>query len=225
LTCAGSALPYLQQQDDDGGEVSVEQSMTILRKSEHQWVSIPCVVNVSSCSLPHTISWFVFRTDSHQQINLVDHHEKFTLEQDSLRIESLSKADCGVYYCFGSLLERQDEGAQAFGQGTVLKVSEGGLSIYQLLLLTLLVLLSVYSLVILTLCTCIKTGKFQSVFKKGLGKRGSKEEWAQQLRFSGVVQELYERNLPCDQNNVPQTQNTVFQNVQPHEDIYQNLDE
>lgn len=105
--------------------VDVQQPTMLMRKKEQQSVSIPCSVNVSSCRLTVTpqISWYVFRKDVHYQIDLSSQPLKYKLEHHDLEISSLSKADCGVYYCAAALLTVTHSGAQAIGQGTTLKVS------------------------------------------------------------------------------------------------------
>ncbi|KAK7174313.1 hypothetical protein R3I93_001504 [Phoxinus phoxinus] len=213
-----------------GCMVDVQQPTMLMRKKEQQSVSIPCSVNISSCG-PHThlqISWYVFRNDSHHQIDLPSQSLKYELEHLDLKISSLSKADCGVYYC-AAALEVTHSGAQAIGQGTPLKVSEMGLNVPQTLLLTLLVLMSVYSLLVLGILICIKTGQFNSVFKRRWSKTNKKEEAASQVIFSGVVQELCKRNLSGDKfqarYNVYQDKSKDLQNTTHCEDIYQNLDE
>jgi len=101
-----------------------------MRRKERHSVSIPCSVNISSCQLTPQlkqltleISWYVFRKDFHYQIDLSSQQLKYKLEHHDLKISSLSKADCGVYYCAAALLEVTHSGAQAIGQGTTLKVS------------------------------------------------------------------------------------------------------
>uniref|UniRef100_A0A673MKV2 Si:ch211-139g16.8 n=1 Tax=Sinocyclocheilus rhinocerous TaxID=307959 RepID=A0A673MKV2_9TELE len=140
-----------------GCKVDVQQPTKLIRKKEQQSVSIPCSVTVSSCpkSLPQ-ISWYVFRKNSHYQLDLKSHSLRYTLEHQGLKISSLSEADSGVYYCAAALLDVAHNGAQAIGQGTTLKVSETGLNVSQALLLTLLVLLTVYSLLVLVIIICIK---------------------------------------------------------------------
>ncbi|XP_056306487.1 uncharacterized protein si:ch211-139g16.8 [Danio aesculapii] len=210
-------------------KVDVQQSKRLIRKTEQQSVSIPCFVNTSCLNLKPQISWFVFKKDSHDQINLSSQPLKFTLNQGDLTIQSLSKADCGVYYCAAALLGHTNEGAQAIGKGTTLKVSEQGFTTGQVLLFALLVLLSVYSLLILGILICIKTGQFKSVFKRRLGKNENKEDFSKQVLFSGVVQELYKRNLPkhgkIQTHKDPQDKPKGHENVQPNKDVYQNLDE
>uniref|UniRef100_A0A8C1DTP7 Si:ch211-139g16.8 n=1 Tax=Cyprinus carpio carpio TaxID=630221 RepID=A0A8C1DTP7_CYPCA len=140
-----------------GCKVDVQQPTELMREKEQQSVSIPCSVTVSSCSESQTqISWYVFRRDSHYQLDLQSHSLRYTLEQQDLRISSLSEADSGVYYCAAALLDVAHSGAQAIGQGTTLKVSKKGLNVRQALLLTLLVLLIVYSLLVLVIIICIK---------------------------------------------------------------------
>ncbi|XP_077069921.1 uncharacterized protein LOC143722398 isoform X2 [Siphateles boraxobius] len=210
-----------------GCMVDVQQPTMLMRKREQQSVSIPCSVNIS-CGLTHEISWYVFRKDFHYKIDLSSQPLKYKQEHHDLKISSLSKADCGVYYCAAALLTETHSGAQAIGQGTTLKVSEMGLNVPQTLLLTLLVLLSVYSLLVLGILICIKTGQFQ-VFKRRWSKTNKKEDSASQVIFSGVVQELCKRNLSGDKfqasYKVSQDKSKNLQNMYHCEDVYQNLDE
>ncbi|XP_056089942.1 uncharacterized protein si:ch211-139g16.8 [Rhinichthys klamathensis goyatoka] len=210
-----------------GCMLDVQKPTMLMRRKERQSVSIPCSVNTSSCQQTPEISWYVFRKDFHYQIDLSSQQLKYKLEHHDLKISSLSKADCGVYYCAAALLAGTHSGAQAIGQGTTLKVSERGLNVPQTLLLTLLVLLSVYSLLVLGILICIKTGQFNSVVKRRWSKTNKKEDSASQVIFSGVVQELCKRNLSGDKfqarYKVSQDKSKGLQN---HcEDIYQNLDE
>ncbi|XDV13672.1 hypothetical protein PO909_002039 [Leuciscus waleckii] len=211
-----------------GCVVDVQQPTMLMREKEQQSVSIPCSVNVS-CQLIPQISWYVFRKDFHYQIDLSGQPQKYQLEHHDLEISSLSKADCGVYYCAAALLTMVHSRAQAIGQGTTLKVSERGLNVPQTLLLTLLVLLSVYSLLVLGILICIKTGQFDSVFKRRWTKTNKKEDSARQVIFSGVVQELCKRNLSGDKfqarYEVAQDKSKGLQTINHSEDVYQNLDE
>ncbi|XP_051988393.1 immunoglobulin superfamily member 6 [Xyrauchen texanus] len=212
-----------------GCKVDVQQSNNVMRRKEQQFVSIPCSLNITSCP-GHgpdklSISWYVFRKDSQHQLDLTNHSVKYTLEDQNLKINSLSTQDCGVYYCAAALLDVAHNGAQAIGKGTTLKVSKRGFNTRQALLLTLLVLLIVYSLHVLGILICIKTGQIKSVFKRRRQQSEMKDS-AKQVIFSGVVQELCKRNLSdkiraqykVSQEKYPQTQDKS-------EDIYQNLDE
>ncbi|XP_043089754.1 immunoglobulin superfamily member 6 isoform X2 [Puntigrus tetrazona] len=183
-----------------GCKIDVQQPRKLIRKKEQLSVSIPCSVTMSSCSKrdPPQISWYVFKKDSHYQLDLRSPSGRYTLGHEGLTISSLSEEDSGVYYCAAALLSLAQSGAQAIGQGTALKVSERGLNGAQALLLTLLVLLIVYSLLVLGIIVCIKTGRFKSVFKRRRNKSESKEVSARQVIFSGVVQELSKRNLVGD---------------------------
>ncbi|XP_058627806.1 immunoglobulin superfamily member 6 [Onychostoma macrolepis] len=224
-------ITFLMFSAVSGCKIDVQQPTKLIRQKEQLSVSIPCSVTVSSCPTAHLpqISWYVFRKDSHYQLNLKSHSMKYTLENQELTISSLSEADCGVYYCAASLLDGAQNGAQAIGQGTTLKVSGMGLNIYQGLLLTLLVLLTVYSVLVLAIIICIKTGQFESVFKRRWSKSENKEESARQVIFSGVVQELCKRNLVGSKMQphykVSQNKSAGLQNAYHSEDVYQNLDE
>ncbi|XP_073689686.1 uncharacterized protein [Garra rufa] len=210
-----------------GCKVDVQQPTKLMRRKEQQFISIPCSVTVSDCTNTGQplISWYVFRKNFHYQLDLKNN----SLKNQDLKISSLSKADSGVYYCAADLLDVAHNGAQAIGQGTILKVSEVGLNTSQALLMTLLVLLIVYSFLVLAIIICIKTGQFKSFFKKRWSQSENKEDSTRQVLFSGVVQELYKRNLVGDQiqahNQVSQDKSTDFQNGYHIEDVYQNLDE
>ncbi|XP_052392226.1 immunoglobulin superfamily member 6 isoform X2 [Carassius gibelio] len=206
-------IAFLMFSTVSGCKVDVQQSPELIREKRDQSVSIPCSVSVSSCpnSQPH-ISWYVFRNDSHYQLDLKANSLKYTQEQHGLKISSLSEPDSGVYLCAAALLDVAHYGAQAIGQGTTLKVSETGLNVSQALLLTLLVLLIVYSLLVLVIIICIK------------------ENPAKQVLFSGVMQELAKRNLVGGRKvqshyKVSQDKSTALQNQHHSEDLYQNLDE
>lgn len=224
-------IAFLMFSTVSGCKVDVQQSPELIREKRDQSVSIPCSVSVSSCpnSQPH-ISWYVFRNDSHYQLDLKANSLKYTLEKHGLKISSLSEPDSGVYLCAAALLDVAHYGAQAIGRGTTLKVSETGLNVSQALLLTLLVLLIVYSLLVLVIIICIKIGKFDLVFKRRWSKSEKKENPAKQVLFSGVMQELAKRNLVGGRKvqshyKVSQDKSTALQNQHHSEDLYQNLDE
>lgn len=103
--------------------VDVQQPTELMRKKEQESVSIPCAVNVSSCQHTPQISWYVFRKDYHYQIDVSSQPLKYKVDHHDLEISSLSKTDCGVYYCAAALLNVAHDGTQAIGQGTTLKVS------------------------------------------------------------------------------------------------------
>ncbi|XP_051572878.1 uncharacterized protein LOC127451883 isoform X2 [Myxocyprinus asiaticus] len=217
-----------------GCKVEVQQSNNVIRRKEQQSVSIPCSLNISSCP-GHRLdqlkfTWYVFRKDSHYQIDLMSQSVKYTLEDQNLKINSLSTQDCGVYYCAAALHDVAHNGAQAIGQGTTLKVSKWGFNIHKALLLTLFVLLIVYSLLVLGILICIKTGQIKSVFKRRWRQNETKKDYPKpETIFSGVVQELCKRNLVSDKiqahYKVSQEKSKGPQTQDRSEDIYQNLDD
>ncbi|XP_057202968.1 uncharacterized protein si:ch211-139g16.8 isoform X2 [Triplophysa rosa] len=134
--------------------------------------------------------------------------------------------DCGVYYCAAALSNEMHSGAQAIGQGITLKVTERGLNVRQILLLTLLVLLIIYSLLVLGIIICIKTGHIKSLCR---GRWRKTQDYSRHVVFSGVVQELYKRNLVHDKIparcKVSQEKAKSPQTQDKNEDIYQNFEE
>lgn len=69
------------------------------------------------------IFWYVFHKDLRYQIDWINQPAKYMLEDQNLKINSLSKNDCGVYYCAAALRYEAHSGAQAIGQGSTLKVT------------------------------------------------------------------------------------------------------
>ncbi|KAI7803599.1 uncharacterized protein si:ch211-139g16.8 isoform X1 [Triplophysa rosa] len=213
-----------------GCKIDVHQSTRMMQRKVQQSVSVPCSCNISSCpgdGLDNLkISWYVFRKDMHYQIDLNNQPTKYTLEGHSLKISSLSIKDCGVYYCAAALSNEMHSGAQAIGQGITLKVTERGLNVRQILLLTLLVLLIIYSLLVLGIIICIKTGHIKSLCR---GRWRKTQDYSRHVVFSGVVQELYKRNLVHDKIparcKVSQEKAKSPQTQDKNEDIYQNFEE
>ncbi|XP_065133649.2 immunoglobulin superfamily member 6 [Paramisgurnus dabryanus] len=214
-----------------GCKVDVQQSKKVMRRKEQTSISIPCSVNISNCAGygfdQLDIFWYMFHKDRHYQIDWNKQPDKYMLEDQNLNINFVSKNDCGVYYCAAALGNEAKSGAQAFGQGSTLIVTERGLNVRQTLLLTLLILLLAYSLIVLGIIICIKTGKIYLICKGRWGK--TKQDHSRQVIFSGVVQELYKRNLGGDKIqahcNVSQQKAKGQQTLDRNEDIYANYDE
>ncbi|MCJ8739352.1 hypothetical protein PDJAM_G00046160 [Pangasius djambal] len=121
-----------------------------------------------------------------------------------------------------------DSGAQAIGTGTTLTVKENDYNAGQVLLITLVVLLSLYSLIILTLFICIKTGRAM-LLKRKQSQSQEKGDSTRRVHFRAVVQELYsKRNLRRNKKNTSTdiSHENKVEEPQSHtvrEDIYQNL--
>nr|XP_055036452.1 uncharacterized protein si:ch211-139g16.8 [Misgurnus anguillicaudatus] len=209
-----------------GCKVDVQQSKKVLRRKEQTSVSIPCSVNISNCagygSDKPEIFWYMFHKDRHYQIDWINQPAKYMLEDQNLKINFVSKNDCGVYYCAAA--NGAQSGEQAIGQGSTLMVTERGLNVRQTLLLTLLILLVAYGLIVLGIIICIKTGKINLICK---GRWRKTQDHSRQMIFSGVVQELYKRNLVHDkiQAHCKVSQPKAEGPQTLNEDIYQNYDE
>ncbi|KAK3552844.1 hypothetical protein QTP86_022539 [Hemibagrus guttatus] len=180
-----------------------------------------------SCEAVVEVQWYVFRKDSYHQLDINNQPARYRLEGTGLHISLLSKHDDGVYYCAASYKGLANSGAQDIGSGTTLTVKDNDYSTWQVLLLTLVVLLSLYSLTILTLFICMKTGRvklFQGRQRQSQGKGDSTR-----VHFGAVVQELYsKRNLRRNKKNTSTevAQENKVENPQPHtrtDDIYQNM--
>ncbi|KAK3520489.1 hypothetical protein QTP70_024101 [Hemibagrus guttatus] len=152
--------------------LKVMQPQELLHGRLNQSVYIQCHVNMS-CEAVVEVQWYVFRKDSYHQLDINNQPARYRLEGTGLHISLLSKHDDGVYYCAASYKGLANSGAQDIGSGTTLTVKDNDYSTWQVLLLTLVVLLSLYSLTILTLFICMKTGRvklFQGRQRQSQGK-------------------------------------------------------
>lgn len=164
--------------------VNVTQPQEHLHGRFNQSINISCHVSRSCQNKKPDVQWYVFTTDSYYQLDIKNQPMKYKLQDADLHITCLSHGDDGVYYCAASDNDSKNSGAQAIGTGTTLTVkgkmpccftddvlifesllnlssnsslySENDSNTGQVLLLTLVVLLSLYSLIILALFICIK---------------------------------------------------------------------
>ncbi|XP_026859167.1 uncharacterized protein si:ch211-139g16.8 isoform X1 [Electrophorus electricus] len=190
-------------------QVAVIQSEELLFGSVNQSLSIPCHVTVSACnglinSSPMMV-WYMFKKDSHSQLDLKSQPLKYRLETQHLSIHSLSADDNGVYYCAAILKTvSANKEKQAFGSGTTVTVKENSFTTGHMLLVMLLVLLMLYSLTILSFIVCIKT-RGSTLFLQGrLRTSQIKSTSTRRVQFGAVVQELYtKRNLRSSNKTSP----------------------
>ncbi|XP_076853408.1 uncharacterized protein LOC143508631 [Brachyhypopomus gauderio] len=215
-------------------QVAVDQPKLLFGKV-HQSVSIPCHATVLSCtSGSPTLKrlWYVFKKDSHFQLDTDGQPLKYRLEDYHLSVSSLSADDNGVYYCAVTLndtLNSPNRGMQAFGSGTTVTVKERSFTTGLLLLLLLAVLLLLYSLTILSLIVCIKTRGSTLFLQRRLRTSQIKNTSTRRVHFRAVVQELYKKkNLRSGRGtsiNEASSENK-FESLQcraERESIYQNL--
>ncbi|XP_052375385.1 immunoglobulin superfamily member 6 isoform X2 [Oncorhynchus keta] len=161
--------------------------------------------------------------DTHHSVDLMTQQHKYSLERNSLNINSLQANDSGVYHCAALFRDVVCSGAQEIGQGTTLVVRERGVQMaWQVLLF---VLLALYSLAILILIIRKKTGKDIAVCR-GTQKSDIQKNKVR-VQFGAVVQELYgKRNLRSNKKNPNHSGPAQNKVESPHsnhpEDIYQN---
>ncbi|XP_062841128.1 uncharacterized protein si:ch211-139g16.8 [Trichomycterus rosablanca] len=211
-----------------GCSVNVTQPEEHIYGRINESVSIDCLVKWLDCAdNEHQVFWYVFNSDSHHQLNTESQPHKYSVDNKMLQIKSLSHSDDGVYYCATEKTNHTTTfGMQAFGKGTTLMVTDNHFSTSQVLLLTLVVLLSIYSLIILSLIICIKMGRATSFIKKRTSKRQVKSDSNKSVHFGAVVQELcskrnLHRNKKPSSNDV--SQENKLKSPDGKDDIYQNL--
>lgn len=104
--------------------VKITEPQDHLYSRINQSVSIFCHINMSDCKDNHyNVFWYVFKQDSHYQLNTVSQPHKYSMEKEMLQINSLSHHDGGVYYCAAVKTGYSESpGMQAFGKGTTLIV-------------------------------------------------------------------------------------------------------
>ncbi|MCI4385147.1 hypothetical protein PGIGA_G00046930 [Pangasianodon gigas] len=207
--------------------ITVTQPQERLHGRFNQTVLIYCHVN-TSCKMQKEVQWYVFKKDSSYQLDINNRPTKYTLQDADLQISWLSHSDDGVYHCAVSDRGSTDSGAQAIGTGTTLTLKENDYNAGEVLLITLVVLLSLYSLIILTLFICIKTGHAM-LLKRRQSQSQAKGDSTRRVHFGAVLQELYgKRNLRRNKKNTSTdvSQENKVEEPQSHtvkEDIYQNL--
>ncbi|KAL7850628.1 hypothetical protein SRHO_G00199770 [Serrasalmus rhombeus] len=214
-----------------GCQLDVRQPQELLTGRKKESVFVQCHTNTSACSssTPEVL-WYVFTRDSHHQLDAKSQPLKYQLDSQGLQIKSLTTSDDGVYYCAVILPGQVKNGAQAFGSGTTVTVTEDVYRTSLAVLLALLVLLTLYSLTILTIIICTKTGQ-RTLSLKGRTKRSDRKSGSStRVHFGAVVQELYsKRNLRNNKkNSADVSQENKCENPWTSankEDIYQNLNE
>ncbi|KAI5619174.1 hypothetical protein C0J50_21205, partial [Silurus asotus] len=137
--------------------IMVTQPQEHLHGRFNQSITISCHFN-NSChkSNQNEVQWYVFRTDSYYQLDIKNQAMKYVLQGADLHINSLSHTDDGVYHCAVFDALSTGSGAQAIGNGTTLTVKGNEYNAGQIMLLTLVVLLSLYILIVLVFFICIK---------------------------------------------------------------------
>ncbi|XP_036794826.1 immunoglobulin superfamily member 6-like isoform X2 [Oncorhynchus mykiss] len=188
--------------------LSLHQPDDIIWRIGGQSASLPCNIAYDT-NRNIDFLWFVFKQDAHHSVDLITQQHKYSLERNSLNINSLQANDSGVYHCAALFRDVVCSGAQEIGQGTTLVVRERGVQMaWHVLLWLLFVLLVLYSLAILILIIRKKKNKVR-------------------VQFGAVVQELYgKRNLRSNKKNPNHSGPAQNKVESPHsnhpEDIYQN---
>ncbi|XP_029626713.1 immunoglobulin superfamily member 6-like isoform X1 [Salmo trutta] len=205
--------------------LSLHQPDEIIWRIGGQSASLPCNIAYDT-NRKMDVLWFVFKQDAHHSVDLMTQQHKYSLERNSLNINSLQANDSGVYHCAAVFRDVVCSGAQEIGQGTTLVVRERGMQmVWHVLLWLLFVLLVLYSLAILILIIRKKTGKDIAV-SRGTEK-GDFQKNKVRVQFGAVVQELYgKRNLRSNKKNPNHSGPAQNKVESPHsnhpEDIYQN---
>ncbi|XP_028841710.1 uncharacterized protein LOC114793744 [Denticeps clupeoides] len=122
--------------------------------------SLPCDVDTSRC--PQTVAvvttWFVFRRNSHHQLDVDGQSTRYQLDGSSLLFRSLQPGDSGVYHCAIAAGDVPRAGTQAVGRGTVLTVAGRPVPRVRAgLVWTLFTLLLLYSAAVLAVLVRKKT--------------------------------------------------------------------
>lgn len=163
--------------------INVTQPQDHLYGRLNQSVLITCHINTSCSKTVHSLTWYVFRTDSYYELDIYNHPVKYSLQGSDLHINWLTHSDDGVYHCAAFNKGSTNSGEQAIGTGTKLTVKgkmplrvthdvliftslfnlslnsswySENYNVGQVLLFTLVALLFLYILIILTLFICIK---------------------------------------------------------------------
>jgi hypothetical protein len=101
--------------------LSLHQPDDIIWRIGGQSASLPCNI-VYDTNRNIDFLWFVFKQDAHHSVDLITQQHKYSLEKNSLNINSLQANDSGVYHCAALFRDVVCSGAQEIGQGTTLVV-------------------------------------------------------------------------------------------------------
>ncbi|XP_061605939.1 immunoglobulin superfamily member 6, partial [Phyllopteryx taeniolatus] len=190
---------------------------------------IRCYVHPDCSARGLRYEWFAFERKSHGRLDLAHKRHKYSLQEATLQVMSLTANDSGVYYCAATVQGEPAPGAQYVGLGTTLVVKEKTkLMVGHVLLWLTFVVLAVYSSATLTLsiqkkyglniCNCRRTHK------------GHKKSTRKTRIFHDVLQEMHHRR------EVKRSKQTARRNPAPApvqvpaadlnitpDDIYQNV--
>uniref|UniRef100_A0A4W5RS56 Ig-like domain-containing protein n=1 Tax=Hucho hucho TaxID=62062 RepID=A0A4W5RS56_9TELE len=157
--------------------LSLHQPDEVIWRVGGQSASLPCNIAYDTSSKMDFL-WFVFKQDAHHSVNLMTQQHKYSLERNSLNINSLQANDSGVYHCAALFRDVVCSGAQEIGQGTTLVVRGKSIELNRTLV--------IYH--------CDVTNLFDvcSLLQKNTVR----------VQFGAVVQELYgKRNLRSNKKN------------------------
>lgn len=101
--------------------LSLHQPDDIIWRIGGQSASLPCNIAYDT-NRNIDFLWFVFKQDAHHSVDLMTQQHKYSLERNSLNINSLQANDSGVYHCAALFRDVVCSGAQEIGQGTTLVV-------------------------------------------------------------------------------------------------------
>lgn len=102
-------------------QLDIHQPNRVIWQNRGQSASLPCHLNVN-CS-GFQFLWFVFKEDSHHQIDLETKPHKYSQDGARLTINSLNGNDSGIYHCAAVFPKLQPvPRAPEIGPGTKLAV-------------------------------------------------------------------------------------------------------
>ncbi|KAK7940358.1 hypothetical protein WMY93_003684 [Mugilogobius chulae] len=142
----------------------ISQPQKIIYSKTERSVVIPCTVTTSDCS--HLVyKWFVFKENHHFELNI--DQPNYSLDEASLKINSLNVSDSGVYHC--AAISSQDPALQYIALGTTLVVQEPvKIMVRHILQWLSCILLAIYSVAIVSLIILKKCGHRQ-ICRKNIG--------------------------------------------------------
>lgn len=114
-------LVIMENKENCPPGLSLHQPDDIIWRIGGQSASLPCNIGYDT-NRNIDFLWFVFKQDAHHSVDLMTQQHKYSLERNSLNINSLQANDSGVYHCAALFREVVCSGAQEIGQGTTLVV-------------------------------------------------------------------------------------------------------
>ncbi|KAL6102905.1 igsf6 [Pungitius sinensis] len=178
----------------------------------------------SRCFKDQHYEWFIFMENLHVHLKLSSNSQKYSLEETSLKINSLQVNDSGIYHCAVVSSGDPAAGAQHIALGTTLVVREQIRTMIKYFLWVSFALLAVYSLALVTLI--IKKYGSKNVCRSV--SKTKKKNSTKRAQFRDVLQEMYSRrNMDKGKKdasrNRSQAEAANIEVDNSNEDIYQNV--